>query len=229
MQALQSLLNLSCPVQTKRERRKEARPGELLQAALALFVEKGFAATRVEEIARRAGVSKGTLFLYFASKEDLFKAVVRDNIVGQLAEFAAAIDAYQGPTPDLMRTFVHGWWQHVEATNSAAISKLMISEGAQFPELASFYRAEVIAPAQQLIARVLARGQARGEFRRVDPQYGPLVLLSSLIFLALWRNSATLAGVHDGQLDPRAYLDTLLDTCLSGLSIHPGAAVKPTV
>ena len=72
---------------SRRERRKEARPGELLDAALDLFVEKGYAATRVEEVAARAGVSKGTLFLYFPSKEELFKAVVRENIVGRFAEW----------------------------------------------------------------------------------------------------------------------------------------------
>ena len=72
--------NYAPNVVAKRERRKDARPGELLTAALELFVEKGFAATRAEEVAQRAGVSKGTLFLYYATKEELFKAVVRDNI-----------------------------------------------------------------------------------------------------------------------------------------------------
>ncbi len=83
---------------TPRSRRKEARPGELLAAALDLFVEKGFAATRVEEVAQRAGVSKGTLFLYFSSKEDLFKAVVRENISGRFAEWNDELDRYEGNT-----------------------------------------------------------------------------------------------------------------------------------
>ena len=85
----QTLRDLVCPAPLKRERRKESRPRELLQAALTLFVEKGFAATKAEEVARLAGVSKGTLFLYFASKEELFKAVVRENISGQFSEFNA--------------------------------------------------------------------------------------------------------------------------------------------
>jgi AcrR family transcriptional regulator len=94
MQLTKILFQPTCPIPVKRERRKEARPGELLQAALALFVEKGFAATKVEDVARLAGVSKGTLFLYFSSKEELFKAVVRDKIVGQLSQFHAAIEAF---------------------------------------------------------------------------------------------------------------------------------------
>lgn len=81
----------------KRERRKEARPGELLDAALDLFVEKGFAATRAEEVAARAGVSKGTLFLYFQSKEELFKAVITENIAGRFNEWNAEFEAFTGP------------------------------------------------------------------------------------------------------------------------------------
>src|SRR6187551_2367025 len=89
--------------QAKRERRKEARPGELLAAALDLFVEKGFAATRAEEVAARAGVSKGTLFLYFPSKEELFKAVVRENISGRFTEWNHAFETFQGSTADMLR------------------------------------------------------------------------------------------------------------------------------
>ena len=80
----------------RRARRKEARPGELVDAALALFVEKGFAATRVEEVAARAGVSKGTLFLYFPSKEELFKAVVRETIAGRFTEWNEELDRFEG-------------------------------------------------------------------------------------------------------------------------------------
>ena len=101
-----SLVNLICPVKkvlnAKRERRKEARPGELLDAALDLFVEKGFAATRAEEVAARAGVSKGTLFLYFQSKEDLFKAVVRENISGHFKEWNDTFDNFTGTTSEMV-------------------------------------------------------------------------------------------------------------------------------
>jgi len=208
------------PIPQKRARRKEARPRELLEAALLVFVEKGFGASKVEDIARLAGVSKGTLFLYFASKEELFKAVVRDNIVGQLTEFKAAVEAFEGSTGELMRTMVHAWWQHCDATGSSGIVKLMLSEGKQFPELASFYRSEVIEPARDLIGRVLARGVFRGEFRAIDMTYGPYTLLSSVLFLALWHHAPGLSSPEDGPLQAQAYLDTLIDTFLGGVLLR---------
>jgi AcrR family transcriptional regulator len=223
MPLLKTLHSSYCPLPVKRERRKEARPGELLQAALSLFVDKGFAATKVEDVARQAGVSKGTLFLYFSSKEELFKAVVRDKIVGQLSQFHAAIDAFDGATDQLMRTFLHAWWQHAQASQSSGIAKLMLSEGQQFPELAAFYREEVIDPARELITRVHARGVQRGEFRPIDPSYGPLTLLSSILFLALWHHAPALSPSKMSPLQPLAYLDALIDTYLRGVLVRAPA------
>ena len=121
------------PVHARRERRKEARPGELLDAALDLFVEKGFAATRAEEVAARAGVSNGTLFLYFPSKEELFKAVVRDNISGRFQEWNQEFDSFDGSTPDMLRYCMKVWWDRLGATRASGITKLMISEARNFP------------------------------------------------------------------------------------------------
>ena len=118
---------------TKRERRKEARPGELLDAALALFVEKGFAATRVEEVAARAGVSKGTLFLYFPSKEELFKAVVRETIAGRFGEWNDELDAFQGDSADLLRYTMNAWWERIGMTQTSGITKLVMSEAGTWP------------------------------------------------------------------------------------------------
>src|SRR5574343_1755930 len=100
----------------KRERRKQARPGELLEAALDLFVEKGFAATRAEEVAVRAGVSKGTLFLYFPSKEELFKAVVREHIVRHQTQGAEKIARFEGRSAELLRYLMPEWWRRYGAT-----------------------------------------------------------------------------------------------------------------
>src|SRR5215207_7420829 len=101
------------PERAKRERRKEARPGELLEAALDLFVDKGFAATRAEEVAARAGVSKGTLFLYFPSKEELFKAVVIENLAGRFTEWNAEFEVFEGSTSDMLRYCMRVWWERV--------------------------------------------------------------------------------------------------------------------
>ena len=114
-------------------RRKEARPQELLAAALEQFVERGYAATRLEDVARRAGVSKGTLYLYFANKEELFKAVVRENIVPVIGEAEQAIDGYAGHSATLFREIMLGWWQRIGDTPLSGIGKLMIAESGNFP------------------------------------------------------------------------------------------------
>jgi AcrR family transcriptional regulator len=94
------------------ERRKDARPQELLAAALDLFVERGYAATRLDDVAARAGVSKGTLYLYFENKEELFKEVVRANLVSALAEAEDYASNYAGKSRDLLRGFILRWWKH---------------------------------------------------------------------------------------------------------------------
>jgi len=125
-------------IEPRWERRKDARPGELAAAALELFVERGFAATRLDDVAKRAGVSKGTLYLYFDSKDDLFKAVVREGIVSRIVEFEDRMRAYEGSSADLMTLLVKTWWQKIGSTKLAGITKLMMSEAANFQELARF-------------------------------------------------------------------------------------------
>ena len=150
----------------KRERRKQDRPGELLEAALDLFVEKGFAATRVEEVALRAGVSKGTLFLYFPSKEDLFKAVVRENVVATVAQGAAEVAQFKGSASELIEWMMLQWWRRYGATKASGISKLVMSEASNFPELAQFYRTEVIEPGHDLVRNALQRASTKASFAR---------------------------------------------------------------
>src|SRR6218665_2325073 len=147
------------PVSTSpRQRRKEARPQELLAAALALFVEKGFAATRSEEVARRAGVSKGTVYLYYPSKEELFKAVVRQNLSTHIAEGAEVVAQHRGSTADVLRLVMSEWWRRVGLGPAGGITKIMMAEARNFPELARFYVDEVTAPTHHLLCRLIQRG-----------------------------------------------------------------------
>ena len=147
-----------------RQRRKQARPQELLNAALELFVEKGFSATRSDDVAARAGVSKGTLYLYFPSKEDLFRAVVRENLLPVLDEAEQAIDTYEGHSAELMREFILGWWERIGDTPLSGLTKLMMAESGNFPEVAKFYHDEIISRSDALVIRMLERGMARGDF-----------------------------------------------------------------
>jgi AcrR family transcriptional regulator len=127
-----------------RRRRKEARPQELLDAALELFVEKGFAAARAEEVAIRAGVSKGTLYLYYPSKEDLLKAVIKKNLSERLAAGAAQAADFEGSATELIRSLLVDWWTQIYDDPASAVFKLIITEARTFPEIAEFYAREVI-------------------------------------------------------------------------------------
>ena len=204
-----------CPLQVKRQRRKDARPGELLDAALEIFVEKGFAATRVEDVARRAGVSKGTVFLYFPSKEELFKAVVRENIAGRLSEWEVEFTQFQGSTQEMLRYVMRTWWERIGSTKASGISRLMVCEAGNFPELATFYQNEVILPTHNLIQRILQRGVERSEFRALSEtelHYGVYSVLSPILFLAMTQRCNM--GIP---IDPSAYLTTQIETILFGL------------
>lgn len=205
----------------RRVRRKESRPGELLDAALTLFVEKGYAATRVDEVAAHAGVSKGTLFLYFSSKEELFKAVVRHNIAGRFATWNEEFEQFHGTTTDMLRYCYTTWWQHIGATRVSGIAKLMLSEASQFPEITQFYQREVTMPGQQLIRRILQRGVDCGEFRPLNLDYAVYAVLAPLLFLILCKHSADSCLPEACALSPQTYLDTQLEILLHGIRALP--------
>jgi TetR/AcrR family transcriptional regulator len=213
----------STPV--KRERRKEARPGELLDAALDLFVEKGFAATRSEEVAARAGVSKGTLFLYFPSKEELLKAVVRQNISGRFNEWNAEFENFVGDSAVMLSHCMNVWWERVGATKASGITKLMMSEAKNFPDIAAFYQKEVIEPGQDLIRRILQRGIDRGEFKPMDLDYAVFNLIAPMIYLMLAKHSSGVCIRDSLELDPKKYIASQLRTILYGLSSTPEAVM----
>ena len=202
---------------TKRARRKEARPGELLEAALALFVEKGYAATRVEEVAARAGVSKGTLFLYFPSKEELFKAVVRENAGRHLQDAFREVEAYTGSSAELLHEFIRRWWTQYGGTPAAGLTKLIMSEAANFPDLAQYYQDEVVQPSHELVRRIVQRGIDRGELREVDLILAAHLIVAPLVQLVTWRFSLAPCCPATLMPDPLALLDMHADMVVRGL------------
>ena len=199
------------------ERRKDARPHELLAAALDLFVERGFAATRLDEVAARAGVSKGTLYLYFANKEDLFKAVVREHLLPVLGEAEQTIDQYEGHSSDLLREIIMGWWERVGNTKLSGITKLMMAESGNFPDVAQFYHDEVISRGNALITRALKRGITRGELRNIDPDQATQVIVAPVIMLMLWKHS--FCACQAEPVSPVTFLNTFLDLLFLGLLV----------
>jgi len=207
---------MNCPFKKPRwERRKEARPQELLAAALDLFVERGYAATRLDDVAARAGVSKGTLYLYFTNKEELFKAVVRENMVPVLGEAEGIVDSHEGSSVELFREIILGWWERIGNTKLSGITKLMMAESSNFPEVAQFYHDEVISRGTAMITRMLERGIARGEFRGIDVQATVQTVCSPVIMLMVWKHTFNTCNAEP--IDPEKFLNTFIHLFLHGL------------
>jgi AcrR family transcriptional regulator len=203
-----------------RQRRKDARPQELLDAALELFVEKGFAATRAEEVALRAGVSKGTLYLYYPSKEDLLKAVIEQRLASEVAAGAAEAAGFNGSTPQLLRELLTPWWQRMYDSPASGVFKIIITEVRNFPEIAEFHRQEVVRPGHELIASLLQRGIDRGEFRPVDVMHTVHSLVFPLIMLCIHKHSIG-ACIDTAMLDGKGFIAHHVDLVLRGLEPAP--------
>ncbi len=174
---------------TPRRRRKDARPAELTAAALELFVERGYAATRLEDVAALAGVSKGTLYLYFENKEALFQAVVREGLLPALAEAEKLVAGFAGPTDELLREVVCAIWRLVGSQRIGGLPKLVFAEARNFPEIAAFYHREVIQRGTGLARGVVARGIARGEFAPANVEAALLVVMAPLLMRMIWNHS----------------------------------------
>ena len=201
------------------ERRKEARPAEIVAAALQLFSDRGFAATRLEDVATVAGVSKGTVYLYFDSKEQLFEAVVREAITPNIARAEALVDGFEGPTPDLLRG-LFAFVGEVLETPLTGVMKLIVSESGNFPQLARMFADLVLRRAVALMRSVLERGVSRGEFRPMDLHATVPLVVAPILLLGVWKHSF---GAHtDLTLDRRKVLEAHCENLLRGLAAAPG-------
>lgn len=203
-------------------RRKEARPREIVDAALTVFGERGFAAARLDDVAARAGVSKGTLYLYFPNKEELFKAVVRQAILPNLEVAERLLAGAQGPSFAVLETLLTLFAARVLKSRAGAIPKLIIAEAGNFPDLARFYHDEVIRRAFALLAAVLERGVARGEFRPVDVDSTVRLIVAPMLMSALWRSSFEALETHPP--DVPALLSAHLDALRRTLAPEGGPA-----
>ncbi len=204
-----------------RQRRKADRPHELLEAALTLFVEKGLAATRQEEVAKLAGVSKGTLYLYYPSKDELFKAVIQAYLTEVLVEGGEIVDQYEGSTSDLLHLLAQTWWERVGSSTAAGLLILIMAEARKFPDLAQFYVDEVVAPSHALLGRVVQRGMDRGEYRHMDVMSVVQALIAPMQFLIIYRQCTSVCAVNPVPIDPAQFMRTQIDLLLRGLEVRP--------
>ncbi len=198
-------------------RRKDARPGELLDAALEVFVERGYTATRLDDVARRAGVTKGAMYLYFENKEALFKAMVRDRIVGKIEMSEQLLHEHQGTARELLMILLERWWERIVEGPTSGMCKLVMSEVGSFPDLARFYHDEVINRSMKVFEHALRLGMARGEFRRIDPAMTVRIAIAPMLVAALWKHTFGRC-VEGEQFEPRRFFDTHVEIFLAGLS-----------
>lgn len=199
----------------KWQRRADDRPREICAAALEVFAEKGFAAAKLEEIARRAGVSKGTLYLYFDDKQELFRAVVRSAIAPNIEAITSAVSAFDAPFEQVVRMFLNGFAEREARLPVGAVAKIVIGESRNFPELARVWHDEVASKAIGALTAVIERAQQRGEVRAGDPRLYAFSLVGPMVLGALWR--ATLVPVGGTPVDLTALAKQHAEMILAGM------------
>ena len=197
-------------------RRKHARPQEILEAALAVFAEKGFAAARMDEIAARARVSKGTIYLYFPSKEGVFKALVQEMIGPQLARLADLARGHEGPIAPLLAEMLRNLGRFIATSDKVVLPKMVIAEAGNFPDLARIYREEVVERGLALFGNLLKAGMTRGEFRDIPVEHAVRLCLAPLLLAAIWRT--TFARLDQVPYDYEGLIEAHITTVLRGLA-----------
>ena len=173
--------------QPRYQRRKEERPQEITEAAFQAFAEKGYAATRVEEVAQRAGVSQGLLYLYFKTKEELFKAVIKSVVIRRVDALVAALEKTELSSEDFLRGPLLEFMKSVPGSPVAVVIRLMISEGHRHPDLVDYYWENVVSKGLAAISRFIDRGVQRGEFRATAVSELPQLLLAPVMLAVIWR------------------------------------------
>lgn len=182
------------------QRRKEDRPAEITAAAFATFVEKGYAGTRVEEVARRAGVSKGLLYLYFKTKEELFKSVVKNFVVPRLHELEATIESTELGAEEFLRGPFIRFAQKITRSPVGKIVRLLVAEGPKHPDLLQFYWDNVVSRGIAAINALLEKGIAAGEFKRSPITEQPLLFIMPVVFSVIFRLLFAKQDVNTDQL-----------------------------
>jgi AcrR family transcriptional regulator len=199
----------------KFRRRKADRPAEIVQAALAVFAEKGFAAAKLDEIAARAGVSKGAVYLYFETKEDIFRAVVDQAIAPNIAVVKAMAAAHPGPLSDLLREVAAHLGAVLQTTPLGGVLKMVVGEARNFPEIARVWHDDLVSHALGAVTEAVRAAQARGEVKPGDPRTFALQLIAPVLVAVLWRETFVPIGAEP--FDLPAVLGQHVETLLTGM------------
>jgi AcrR family transcriptional regulator len=192
------------------QRRKEDRPQEITAAAFEVFAEKGYARARVQEVAARAGVSKGLLYLYFETKQALFKAVIRSVVIRRIDALLAAVETTELSSEAFMRGPLADFMKTVPGSPVAVVIRLLIAEGQRHPDLVDYYWDNVVAKGLAALTSIVERGVERGEFRDTDVTRLPQLVLAPVMVSVIWR---ILFAKHE--LDTDRLIETQIDVLLA--------------
>jgi AcrR family transcriptional regulator len=198
--------------QPKYQRRKEDRPQEIADAAFAAFAEKGYSATRIDDVAKRAGISKGLTYLYYKTKEDLFKAVVKNVVVRRIDVLIGDVESTELSSEEFIRGPLLKFMKKVPGSPIAIVIRLLISEGPRHPDLVSYYYDNVVARGLQAITRFIERGVERGEFRREALDLQPHLFMAPMMLSIIWRLIFT-----EKPLDTDQLMESQVDMLLTQL------------
>lgn len=196
-----------------RRRRKAARPQEIIAAGMAEFAQRGFAGTRLDDIARRAGIAKGTIYLYFKDKESLLMAAVQEKVGPVLGEVEGFIDHFPGTTRELFKLVIPLLHQRLVQSELQPLMRIMIGEGGNFPHLTALYYRETVSRGRDLLERIVARGRARGEIREGAAADLPLIIMAPAIMSAIWQ----MVFAREAPIAPEAFLNAHLALITDGL------------
>jgi len=203
------------PAPRPRRASPEVRQAAILDAALAEFARHGFADARVEDIARGAAVSKGTVYLYYPTKQALFEALVRRDIAPRVAMASQFLGAHDGPLEPVLSQLMNFLAGMIDAGAVPIYPRLLIAEAGRFPELVAFYRREVVGVMLGALAGLFGRAIERGEIAREDPEMLAHLFVAPALKAVLW--SLVFVPVESEPLPARTYLETHVRLFLKGL------------
>lgn len=195
----------------KRQRRKDARPAEIIAAAMQLWSERGFAATRLDDVAAGAGIAKGTIYRYFPSKEALFEAALQDRVVTTIDRAKEMAQGFDGPTRVLLTRFFAAIRAELVDGGSAVFLRVLLSEGHRFPDLVARYETVVLSRGMSTVRAILAAGVARGDLRPEALDCDPRIIMAPAMMMSLWGTVFSTEGLPDMHVSLEQHVGILMD------------------
>jgi AcrR family transcriptional regulator len=196
-----------------RKRRKEERPAEIIAAGLLEFAEKGFAGTRLDDVAARAGIVKGTIYRYFTDKDALFEAALHSRISPVFDDIERGLDAFPGSAEQLLKSIIPQIYREMFKGDLQILMRIIITEGGRHPHIAGVYYTQSIAKGRRLMEAIIRRGIARGEFRDSPATRLPMILVAPAIMAMVWKMTFD----HFDPIAVDVFLEAHLDLVLSGI------------